>query len=158
MKNQQRNLAVAFYDYQKAYNVVRHDWMTRVYQWMGVPEKVVSVGVKLMEGWKSKLEVSEDGKVLTSRKINIRNGFLQGDNYSPVGFCLTEVPISMLIEETDGCKMGRRDEEKVKRTHGLLIDNLKIYEVSHRKLEVVNEIIMKASMDTGACDGVTKCA
>ena len=30
VRNQQRNLAVPFYDYQKAYNMVRHDWMIRV--------------------------------------------------------------------------------------------------------------------------------
>ena len=151
VRNQQRNLAVAFYDYQKAYDMVRHDWMIRVYQWMGVPEKVVNVIVKLMEGWKTRLEVTEDGKVLASRKINIRKGFLQGDSYSPVGFCLTEVPISMLIEETDGYTMGQRDKERVKRKHSIFIDDLKIYQENHRKLEVVNEMILLASMDTGAC-------
>ena len=106
VRNQQRNLAVALYNYQKAYDMARHDWMTRVYQWMGVPEKVVNVIIKLMEGWKTRLELIEDGKVVTSRKINIRKGFLQGDNYSLVGLCLTEVPISMLIEEIDGYIMG----------------------------------------------------
>ena len=50
VRNQQRNLAVAFYDYQKAYDMVRHDWMIRVYKWIGVPEKVVNVITKLMEG------------------------------------------------------------------------------------------------------------
>ena len=108
VRNQQINLAVAFYDYQKAYDMVRHDWMIRVYQWMGVPERAVNV--KLMEGWKTRLEVTEDEKILTSRKINIRKGFLQGDSYSVVGFCLTEIPISMLIEETDGYTMGQRDK------------------------------------------------
>ena len=102
---------------------------------MGVPEKVVNVVVKLMEGWKNRLGVIGDGKVLTSRKINISKGFLQGDSYSPVGFCLTEIPISMCIEETDGYTMGQRDKERVKRTHSLFIDNLKIYQESHRKLE-----------------------
>ena len=116
---------------------------------MEVSEKVTNVVVKLMEGWKTRLEVTEDGKVVTSRKINIRKGFLQGDNYSLVGFCLTEVPISMLIEETDGYTMGRRDEERVKRTHSLFIDDLKIYQESQRKLEAVDEMILKASMDTG---------
>ena len=126
LTNQQRNLTVAFYDYQKAYDMVRHDWMTRVYQWMEVPEKVVNVIIKLMEGWKTRLEVTEDGKVLTSRKINIRKGFFQGDSYSLVGFCLTEVRISLLVEETNGNTMGQRDEERVKRTHSLFIDDLKI--------------------------------
>ena len=41
VREKQRNLAVAFYDYQKAYDMVRHDWMLRVYRWMGVPEKMV---------------------------------------------------------------------------------------------------------------------
>ena len=30
VRNQQINLAVAFYDYQKAYDMVRHDWMMSV--------------------------------------------------------------------------------------------------------------------------------
>ena len=68
VKNQQRNLAVAFYDYQKAYEMVQHNRMTRVYQWMGVPEKVVNVIVKLMKGWKIRLEVTEDGKVFNKQK------------------------------------------------------------------------------------------
>ena len=87
VRNQQRNLAVAFYDYRKAYDMVRHDWMT---------DKVVNVIVKLMEGWKTRLEVIEDRKVLTNRKIDIGKEVLQGESYSPVGFCLTEVPISIV--------------------------------------------------------------
>ena len=31
VKTQHRNLAVAFYDYKKAYDKVHHDWMLRVY-------------------------------------------------------------------------------------------------------------------------------
>ena len=53
LRHQQRNLAVAFYDYQKAYDIVRKDWVIRVYKWMGVPEKVVNVITKLIEGWKT---------------------------------------------------------------------------------------------------------
>ena len=65
-----------------------------IQQWIGVPEKKVNV-IKLMEGWRTRLEVTQDGKVLTSRTINIKKGFLQGDSYSPIGFCLTGVPVSM---------------------------------------------------------------
>ena len=64
----------------------------------------------------------------------------------------------MSIEETDVYIIGRRDKERVKRTHSLFIDDLTIYQESHRKLEVVNEMIVKASRDTGACYGVKKCA
>ena len=46
--------------------------------------------------------------------------FLQGESYSPVEFCQTEVPISMLIKVSDGYTMGQRDKERVKRTHSIL--------------------------------------
>ena len=52
-----------------------------------------------MEGWKTRTEVTEDGKVLTSRTISIRKGFLQGDSYSLVGFCQTEVPVSIRLTD-----------------------------------------------------------
>ena len=155
VRNQQRNLAVAFYDY---YDMVRHDWMIRVYRWMGIQEKVVKVLIRLMKGWKTRLEVTQNGKVKTSRLLNILKGFLQGDSYAPVGFCLTEVPVPMLLEETDGYKMGQKDEERVKRTHSLFIDDLKTYQENQQKLEIANKTIVKASMDTGACYGVKKCA
>ena len=70
---------------------------------------------------------------------------------------LTEVLVSMLLEETDGYKMGQKDEERVKRTHSLFIDDLKTYQENQQKLEIANETIVKASIDTGACYGVKKC-
>ena len=54
--------------------------------------------------------------------------------------------------------MGQEGERGVKRTHSLFVDDLKVYQENHQKLEIVNEIIVKASMDTGACYGVKKCA
>ena len=158
VRNNKRDLAVAFYDYQKAYDMVRHDWMKRVYRWMGIPEKVLMVLEKVMNGWKTRLEVWDKGEIKVSRWINIKKGFLQGDSYSPVGFCLTEVPITMMLEETDGYKMGKAGQRETKRTHSLFIDDLKVYQRNHAKLEIANEIIVKASMDTGACYGVKKCA
>ncbi|CAB4015299.1 Hypothetical predicted protein [Paramuricea clavata] len=128
---------------------------------MGVPEKVLNVLSRLMEGRKTRLEVTDKGEVRISRWINIRKGFLQGDSYSPVGFCLTEVPIAMMLEETDGYKMGQPGETDLKKTHCLFIDfidDLKVYQKNHRKLEIANEMIAKASMDTGACYGMKKCA
>ena len=55
-----------------------------MYQSTEVQEKVVYVIIKLKEEWKTRSKVSVDGKVLTSRMINIRKGVLQGDSYSPV--------------------------------------------------------------------------
>ena len=68
-------------------------------------------------------------------------------------------PVSKLIEETDGYTMRqKRDKERVKKTYTLFIYNLKIYQENHQNLEIVNEMIVKASMETGACYGLKKCA
>ena len=83
---------------------------------------------------------------------------MQGDSYSPVGFCLTEVPIAMLLDETEGYKLGQPGRRCIKRTHSLFFDDLMVYQENHLKLDIANETIVKASMDTGACYGVKKCA
>ena len=66
-----------------------------IHQGIGVLKKVGNVIIKLMEGWKTRLEIIQDGKILTSRMINISQDFLQGDSDSPVIFSLTEEPASM---------------------------------------------------------------
>lgn len=69
---------------------------------MGIPDKVLKV---MMERWRRRFELN-DGRntiIIVNGWINIKRGFLQVDSYSPVGFCLTEVPIiAMLLDETDG--------------------------------------------------------
>ena len=46
--------------------------------------------------------------------------------------------------------MGKCGERRLKRTHSLFIDDLKVYQENHKRLEVVNEMIVQASHDTGA--------
>ena len=54
--------------------------------------------------------------------------------------------------------MGEPGNRIVKRTHSLLVDDLKMYQESHNALKNDNEIILQASQNTRACFGVSKCA
>ena len=157
VKSNHRNLAVAFYDYKKAYDKVHHDWMLRVYTWTGIPKNVITLMRELMRKWKTRLEIWNDGEKKISRWINVSCGFLQGDSYSPVGFCLTEIPVCILQQETKGYRMGAPGARDVKRTHSLFVDDLKTYQESHKALRNANEMTVQASRDTGACYGVEKC-
>ena len=76
-----------------------------------------------MDGWKTKLEVTENGQISTSRIMRMKKEYLQGDSYSPLGFCFTEVPVAMLIEDTEGYIMGKKNEPRVKRKHSLFVDD-----------------------------------
>jgi len=95
---------------------------------------------------------------MTSRWIQILCGFLQGDSYSPVGFCITEIPVCILLQHSKGYWMGEPGNRIVSRTHSLFVDDLKAYQESHIILKEVNEVIVQASYDTGAYYGVSKCA
>ncbi len=62
VKQHHRNLAAAFYDYKKAYDKVHHDWMIRVYEWIGIPQKVIKLIEELMGKWKTRLEIWNGGQ------------------------------------------------------------------------------------------------
>ena len=150
VKQYHRNLAVAFYDYKKAYDKVHHDWMLRVYHWIGIPKEVITLSSQLMEKWKIRLEIWSRGEKLTSRWIDISCGFLQGDIYSPAGFCISEIPVCLLLQQSKGYRIAPPGCRDISRTHSLFVDDLKQYQENHETLKDVNEIIVQASNDTGA--------
>ena len=67
VKQHHCNLAVAFYNYKKAYGKVHHDWMIRVYEWIGIPKSVIKLVKMLMRKWKTRLEIWRGGEKTTSR-------------------------------------------------------------------------------------------
>ena len=158
VKQYHKNLAVAFYDYKKAYDKVHNDWMIRVYEWIGIPKQLMQLIEQLMSKWKTRLEVWNDGEKMMSRWIDISCGFLQGDSYSPVGFCISEIPVCKLLQQSKGYRIREPGNRIVNRTHSLFVDDLKQYQESHQKLKDVNKMLVQASLDTGACYGVSKCA
>ena len=111
VKDHHRNLAVAYYKYKKAYDKVHHDWMLQVYSWMGIPVNVILLLQELMKKWKTRLEMWSNGKKSLNRWRKILCEFLQGDSYSPIGFCLAEVPVCRLIKNTRGYGMGKPGEK-----------------------------------------------
>jgi hypothetical protein len=105
-----------------------------------------------------RLEVWNEGEKKTSRWIEILCGFLQGDSYSPVGFCITEIPVCKLLQQSKGYRMGEPGNRNVNRTHSLFVDDLKQYQESHKLLKDVNEAIVQASQDTVTYYGISKYA
>ena len=122
------------------------------------PKDVITLISQLMEKWKTRLEIWSRGEKLTSRWIDISCGFLQGDSYSPVGFCISEILVCLLLQQSKGYRIGQPGCRDISQTHSLFVDDLKQYQENHETLKDVNEIIVQASHDTGTCYRVTKCA
>ena len=76
VRNHHCNLAVTYDDYQKAYDMVHHDWMLRVYEWMGIESSVRNV-IEEVKRWKTRLEVRNGNKLFRSPWIDIKKRFLQ---------------------------------------------------------------------------------
>ena len=119
IKCHHRNAAVAYYDYKKAYDYVHHDWINRVIGWMELDIKVRKVIAKMMSGWKTRLVITSEREQKKSRWIQFNQGFLQGDSFSPVGFCICEIPILMLIESSKGYRMGPPESRIFNKTDSL---------------------------------------
>ena len=55
----------------------------------------------------------------------------------------------MLIKESDEYTVGKSGDREIKRTRNFFIDNSKTYIENYQKLGMVNEMILKTSMDKG---------
>ena len=84
--------------------------MLRVYKWIGMPDNVITMFSLIRRKWKTRLEIWKDEKSI-SRWINIMCGFLQGDSYSPVGFCISEIAVCKLLQESKDTAWGNQERE-----------------------------------------------
>ena len=66
--------------------------------------------------------------------------------------------MACLLRKTREYRIEMPGRRTVKRTHSFFIDDLKVYQENYNSLEAINEMILKASHDTGAFYWVTKCA
>ena len=62
-------------------------------------------------------------------------GFLQGDSYSPVGFCIPGISVCKLLQEYKAYGMGQPRKRDVKRIYSLFVDDLKVCQESQKNLE-----------------------
>jgi hypothetical protein len=157
-KEYQRNLAVAYYDYEKAYDSTPHSWQIKCFKMCQIDEKVIHILEQLHQIWKTRLELWEKGKMLKSEQIKFKCGFFQGDAFSPVGFCITEIPLSVLLEKMPGYMMGEQNLRNTKINRFYFIDDLKIVQGSEADLQRANSLIGKVSTAMGMKFGISKCA
>ena len=87
VKSRNKNLAMAWIEYKKAYDMVPHSWIIECLDLFGAAENIKSLLVNSMEKWKVMLcsRSSELGQV------EIKHGIFQRDSLSPLVFVLVSV-------------------------------------------------------------------
>jgi hypothetical protein len=157
-KQYERNLAVSYYDYEKAYDSTPHAWQIQCFKMCRINEKVINLVQQLHTIWRTRLELCQDGKIERSPPIKFKCGFFQGDSFSPVGFCVTEIPLGIMLERMPGYMMGAPKNRNTKVNRFYFIDDLKVVQGSEADLKRANSIIGKVSEDMGMRFGISKCA
>ena len=95
VKSRNKNLAIAWIDYKKAYDMVPHSRIIECLDLFRVSENINSLLVNSMEKWKVMLcsGNSELGEV------EIKSGIFQGDSLSPLVFVLALIPLSLILRK-----------------------------------------------------------
>ena len=127
-KCKKRNLSMAWIDFKKAFDMVKHSWIERILQVSGYPTNISRAIINMMHQWSTQIELADGKGKVKSNKIQFRRGIIQGDSLSPFIFCLCTSPLSNLIERfSKGYTPGDRRTNSITVTHCYYMDDLKIY-------------------------------
>ncbi|XP_044766219.1 uncharacterized protein LOC123322341 [Coccinella septempunctata] len=154
-KKKNKNIAVAWIDYQKAYDSVPHSWLIEILEIYKIERRVINTLKFLMNTWRTTLSVSEGKETYETSEILIRRGIFQGDGLSPPWFCLALNILSSMLNRS---AYGYAIDARTKLTHLFYMDDLKLYARGRTQLEGELELVRSFSEDIGMTLGLEKCA
>ena len=95
VKSRNKDLATAWINYKKAYDMVPYSWIIECLDLFGVAENIKILLVNSMEKWKVMLcsGNSELGEV------GIKRGIFHRDSLSPLVFVLALIPSSLILRK-----------------------------------------------------------
>ena len=151
-RRRQRDLAMVWVDYRKAYDMVPHKWIEKCLKLCGVAENVCRVLLLSMNQWR--VQLNSGNKMLG--EVSIRRGIFQGDSLSPLLFVMCLVPLTFVLRKMEtGYRFGK---ENIKVNHLFFMDDLKLYARRDKEVESLLHTVRICSADFGMEFGVAKCA
>ena len=119
-RTRRKNLAMAWIDYKKAYDMVLHSWIINSLKMYKISHEVINFIDKTMKTWRVELTVRRrlaEGKIL--------RGIFPGDALSPLLFIIAMMPLDHILRKcTAGYKLSRSQEEI---NHLMYMNDIKLY-------------------------------
>ena len=151
-KTRRENLAMAWIDYKKAYDMVPQSWIINSLKMYKISHKVINFIEKTMKTWR--VELTSGGRKLAETKI--QRGIFQGDALSSLLFIIAMVPLNHILRKcTVGYKISR-SQEKI--NHLIYMDDIKLFTKNEKELETLTHAVRIYSQDIGMEFGIEKCA
>ncbi|KAI5738482.1 hypothetical protein M8J77_007684 [Diaphorina citri] len=157
-KSKNKNLAMGWIDYKKAYDTIPHDLIIHLLRIYRINHKIIKVCQNMMANWCTKLKISSDDMdhPVETDLICIRRGIFQGDSYSPLLFCLCLMPLSRILNAgTMGYQLVKNEKPI---NHILYMDDLKLFGKNENELKMLLDLVARYSIDIKMEFGVEKCA
>ena len=121
VKSRNKNLAMAWIDYMKAYDMVLLLWIIECLDLFGVAENIKSLLVKSLEKWKVML-CSGNSELC---EVEIKQGIFQVDSLSPLVFVIALIPLNLILRRTNPAYEFSESKEKI--NHLSFINDSKLY-------------------------------
>ena len=146
-KTRRKNLAMAWIDYKKAYDMVPHGWIINSLKMCKISDEVINFIDKTMKTWR--VELTAGGRRLAEAKI-------QRDTLLPLIFIIAMMPLNHILRKcTAGYKLNR-SQEKV--NHLMYMDDIKLFAKNDKELETRINTVRIYSRDIGMKFDIEKCS
>ena len=151
-KRRKTNLAMAWIDYKKAFDMVPHSWILKCINLCKVAKNAEKLITESMSGWQT--ELTSNGKNLGN--VKIKRGIFQGDSLSPLLFVITLIPLTLVLRRVKMSYSLGKNGESI--NHLLFMDDLKLYAMSESQIDSLIQTVRIFSGDINMEFGLTKCA
>ena len=124
-KNLKRNIYTIWLDYQKAFDLVTHEWLLRSLKLAKAPQQLLSTIENLTKHWTTIALLRGTNESVITDIIKYQNGIFQGDTLLVLLFVLYLNPLSFLLQNLEGYSYGKIRNHTL--TYNFFADDLKLY-------------------------------
>ena len=153
-----RNLFTMWFDYKKAFDMIAHDWLIKALELAKLPTKLINVVKMLMQKWSVIVSLNHSDGNIETEVITYLNGLLQGGCLSRILFELCINPLSHLLNDLPGYKLGKPGERNTNLSHLFFVDDLKTFANDEKTAKMQLDLITIFTNDIGMEFGADKCA
>ena len=89
-----KNLSIAWFDYQKAFDSISHRWVEKSVELVRVNSKIVRFCKLSMEKWNIRLHFKTNQEVIQSQPMQLQRGIFQTDSLSSILFCTALISLT----------------------------------------------------------------
>ena len=149
-KTRGENLAMAWIDYKKAYDMIPYSWIINCLKMYKISHEVMNFIDKTMKTWR--VELAAGGRSLAETKF--QRGIFQGDALSPLLFIIVMMPLNHILRKCIAGYKLSRSQEKI--NHLMYMDDIKLFAKNEKELETLIHAVRIYSQDIGMEFGIEK--